>query len=386
MMLLFNLSEMSTGQSQLSLQAGARGDDASRSNMGVRAGIRTHLYSAAPAALDYFWVGTVLQNGAFIQFGYAFEPGYFCLKGMLVNGNFQCVGRFALLSDSDARWQWQYWPNVYGKDFYYEIGPTNSAGSNATWHEYSITSRTDGSLSFILDREQVASAGFQLQASRESPMLVAEKVTTSNELGSLGPVEFGNLSYLNGNGWHFVNSLVSLNGCGISIACRTANPYGVSPEGPNRIVAGSGGRILQSGELLWTSDYVTLSITVHPDVQFHVTTIIGDQEFTDSADVKVPKDLFADLTLTTTNTRTNGLLGLMGAVDEFQGWAGYENSGNQSIRLLMDQNKTVQATWRANYGNALRNIAVTGVFVVTILALLGFRLRKRPAGTPKTAS
>jgi len=372
---------MSASQSQSSFQAGARGDDASRGNMGVRAGIRTHLYTASPAALDYFWVGTVLQNGAFIQFGYSYEPGYFCLKGMLVNGNFQCAGSFALLSDSDARWQWQYWPNLYGKDLYYGIGPTNSAGSNATWHEYSITSSNDGSLSFILDHEQVASAGFQLQPSREPPMLVAEKVTTSNELGSLGPVEFGNLSYLNGSGWHVVSSLVSLNGCGMSIACTTANPYGVSLEGPNRILAGSGGRIVQSGELLWTSDYVTLNITVHPDVQFHVTTIIGDQEFTTSADVKVPRDLFADVTLTTTNTRTNSLLGLMGAVDEFHGWAGYENSENQSMRILMDQNKTLQATWRANYGNAERNIA--SVFIITILTSLAFRLRKRPAATRK---
>jgi hypothetical protein len=370
---------MSTGESQLSLQAGARGDDASTGNMGVRAEIRTHLYRAGPGEFDYFWVGTVLQNGAFIQFGYAFEPGYFCLEGALVNGNFQCDGSFALLSDLDARWQWQYWPNIYGTDFYYEIGPLNSAGTNGTWHQYSITSGTSGNLSFVLDRQQVASVGFRLQPSKEPPMLVAEKVTTSNEVSSLGPVEFENLSYSKGNDWRAVDSLVSLNGCGIDRGCSTSNPYGVSPEGPNHIIAGSGGAILKSGQLLWTSDYFTLSVTVGHNVQFHVTTIIGDQEFTTSANVKVPKNLFADVTLATTKIRTEGLLGLIGAVDEFQGWTGYENSANESIRILINQNKSLQATWHTNLNGVLYTSAFAVVFLVAILGLVVLRLRHSPA-------
>jgi hypothetical protein len=368
---------MSTGESQLSFRAGARGDDASRGNMGVRAEIQTHLYRAGPAEFDYFWVGTVLQNGAFIQFGYAFEPGYFCLKGGFVNRNFKCDGSFVLLSDLDARWQWQYWPNTYGRDFYYEIGPLNSAGANGTWHQYSITSETDGNLSFLLDSQRVAEVGFQLQPSKEPPMLVAEKVATSNEVGSLGPVEFENLSYSKGNDWRAVDSLVSLNGCGTDSGCSTPNPYGVSTKGPDHIIAGSGGMILKSGELLWTSDYFTLNVTIRHDVQFHVTTIIRDQEFTTGANVKVPKNLFAEVTLTTTKIRTDGLLGLVGAVDEFQGWTGHESSRNESIRILMDQDRSLQATWRTNLGGVLYTSALAVVFLVAISGLAVLRLRSR---------
>jgi hypothetical protein len=63
-----------------SLQAGAWGDDASQHNLGVRAEIRTHIYEADDGTFDYFWIGDNLVDGAFIQFGYAFQPGNFCLR------------------------------------------------------------------------------------------------------------------------------------------------------------------------------------------------------------------------------------------------------------------------------------------------------------------
>ena len=375
-LLVLNLPTTSASENELSLQVGARGDDASRGNLGVRTEIRTDLYRAGPAVLDYFWVGTVLLDGAFIQFGYALEPGYFCLRGSYLGGNSKCAGDFALLSDSDARWQWQYWPDVYGKDFYYEIGPTGSAGPNGTWHQYSIVPGSNHSVVFVLDREEVTKIDFQLQPSGEPPMIVAEKVTASNELGDLGPVEFRNLEYLEEDGWHAVDSLVSLNSCGTNTNCVVENPYGVSSEGPNQIIAGSSGEIRRSGQLLWTSDYVTLNITVHPKIQFHLVTITGDQVLVGSAQVKVPKGLFVDVWLTTTSTQTDGLLGLMGAVDQFQGWTGYGNSSNQSIRVLMDRNRSVQATWRTNLEPVAYTTTLAVMFLVAILALMALRLKK----------
>jgi hypothetical protein len=375
-LLALNLPTISANENELSIQVGARGDDASRGNLGVRTEIRTHLYRAIPAVLDYFWVGTILLNGAFVQFGYSFEPGYFCLKGSLLEGDSKCAGDFALLSDTDARWQWQYWPNAYGKDFYYEIGPMSSAGLNGTWHQYSIVAGSNHSVVFVLDQEQVAKMGFQLQPSEEPPMIVAEKVTASNELGDLGPVEFRNLEYLEEDGWHAVDSLVSLNSCGINTSCTVENAYGVSSEGPNQIIAGSRGEIRRSGQLLWTSGYVTLNITVHPKVQFHLVTIAGDQHLVGSAQARVPKGLFADVWLTTTSTQTDGLLGLMGAVDQFQGWTGYENLRNQSIRLLMDRNRSVQATWRTNLEPVAYTTSLALMFLVAILAWVALRLKK----------
>jgi len=375
-LLALNLPTLSANDHELSIQVGAKGDDASRGNLGVRTQIRTHLYRAAPAVLDYFWVGTILLNGAFVQFGYSFEPGYFCLKGSLLEGNSKCAGDFALLSDTDARWQWQYWPDIYGKDFYYEIGPMSSAGLNGTWHQYSIVPGFSHSVVFVLDGGEAAKIDFQLQPSAEPPMMVAEKVTASNELGDLGPVEFRNLEYLKEDGWHAVDSLVSLNSCGTNTNCVVENPYRVSSEGPNQIIAGSSGEIRRSGQLLWTSGYVTLNITVHPKIQFHLVTITGDQVLVGSAQVKVPKGLSVDVWLTTTSTQTDGLLGLMGAVDQFQGWTGYGNSSDQSIRVLMDRNRSVQAIWRTDLEPVAYTTTLAVMFLVAILALMALRLKK----------
>jgi hypothetical protein len=383
---VLNLPRISSSESQLSIQVGARGDDASAGNLGVRAQIQTHLYSADPGVLDYFWVGTILSDGAFVQFGYALEPGQFCLKGALLNREFKCDGASVLLSDSDARWQWQYWPDARGNDFYYEIGPTMSAGLNGTWHEYSVVPSSNQSIRFLIDREQVANANFRLESSKEPLMVVAEKVANSNQLGGLGPVKFQDLEYLREDGWHPVDSLISLSSCGLDTSCASANTQGVTWEEPNQIIAGSGGEIRTNGQLLWTSSYVTLDVTVHSGVRFDLSTVAGDQVFIGNAYTRVPKGMFANVWLTETRTRTNNLLGLIGAFDEFQGWTGYENSGNQSIRLLMDQNRTLQATWRTNYDDVVRNGVLFCVFLALLLAVLTLRIRKRLDSAQKPES
>jgi hypothetical protein len=371
-----NLPRISPSQSQSSIQVGARGDDASAENLGVRAQVQTHLYSADPAVLDYFWVGTTLSDGAFVQFGWALEPGQFCLKGALVNGEFRCDGASVLLSDSDARWQWQYWPNARGNDFYYEIGPARSAGLNGTWHQYSIAPSPNQTIRFLIDGEQVANANFRLESSKEPLMVVAEKVAAPNGLGTLGPVEFRGLEYLERDGWHAVDSLISLISCGLDTSCANVNTYGVTWEEPNLIIAGSGGQIRTVGQLLWTSSYVTLNVTVHSGVQFHISTVRGDHVFVGSAYTNVPKGMFADVWLTATRTRLSTPLGLFGAFDEFQGWMGYGNSSNQSIRVLMDRNRSVQATWHTNLEPVAYTTTLAVMLLVAILAFMALRLRK----------
>src|SRR5208282_4556892 len=63
------------------LQVGAWGDDGSKGNKGVSVEIQTHIYSTNEGDFQYFWVGDNLDNGAFIQFGYEYAPGDYCLKG-----------------------------------------------------------------------------------------------------------------------------------------------------------------------------------------------------------------------------------------------------------------------------------------------------------------
>jgi hypothetical protein len=375
MLIFTSFSTELVAQNQQSNQVGARGDDASRGSLGVRAEIQTRAYDAEPMVLDYFWVGMIFEGGAFAQFGFSLEPGYYCLRGELVDGVFSCRGSSGLIPSKDVRWQWQYWPNLFGKNFYFEIGPTHSAGENETWHQYSIEPAPNGSLIFLFDQQQVAAIAFPHQPSEEPPTVVAEKVTASNQPGPLGPVKFRNLSYLKADGWHKVDSLISIKGCGINASCDNASPYGVSLEGPNQVIAGTGGRIQRGGELLWTSSYVTLNITVHPNFHFLVTTISGGQEFTGSAKVDVPKGLFANVRIQGTSAPAEGLQGFLGVVDNFQGWNSYK-SGNQSVRILMDQNKALQANWFTDYGGAARNVLIVSVLLVAMLGLIVVRFRR----------
>ena len=160
------------------LQVGAWGDDASKGNTGVRSDIRTHIYNATPSDFDYFWVGDNLQGGAFIQFGYGYESGYYCLQGQWVQGQLTCSGSSENIGTSDARWQWQYWPNASANDYFYEIGPANSVGENGTWHTYSITPNSGDGWGFLLDGVQVANITSSWHASRDAAYVIAEKLQT----------------------------------------------------------------------------------------------------------------------------------------------------------------------------------------------------------------
>lgn len=367
-----NLPSVAVSENEFSLQVGATGDDASRGNSGVRAEILTHAYRAASMGLDYFWVGTVLQTGAFVQFGYALEPGQYCLKGMYVGGQFLCLGGSDTISNLDARWQWQYWPNLYSKDFDYEIGPAQSAGSNGTWHLYSIVPSPTGGVSFTLDGVNIATINSHIAPSQEPAMMVAEKAG-SGGLGSLGPVEFRNMAYLKEDGWHLVDSLVSLSGCGINSSCPADNPYGVSARGPNHIIAGSGVGFRRGGELLWTTGYVTLEVRVHPQVEFRIASISGEKTYVGNASVNVPKGLFVHISLVEVTRRTDGFLGTLGAKDEFQGWSGDLSSANQTVQLLMNHDKELIATWRMDYDSLIISVILFVGLAVVATCLLMYR-------------
>jgi hypothetical protein len=138
-----------------SFQVGAWGDSASAGNMGVQVEIQTRIYGVySPDLTDSFWVGDNLDNGAFIQFGYLIEPGYFCGRGEILGGKSTCTGRAYRYGSSDAHWFWQYWPNGHGEDYYYASGAMNSAGTNGTWHNYTISPNVEGGGASYLMAEQ----------------------------------------------------------------------------------------------------------------------------------------------------------------------------------------------------------------------------------------
>ena len=239
-------------------------------NMGVGAGIRTTITPPIGQALaSAFWVGNNLQNGAFVQFGFDITtPRYYCLHGEVIEGQGTCSGAMDNVGYGDARWFWQYWPNSAVDDFYYGIGPANSAGVNGSWHLYQIWPNVTGGWNFVMDGKTISSLKtFQATKSRDSAYMVAEQLTsTQSASGTLGPVEFRNLSYLdNYTQWREVTSLSAISECGNTPYCDTTIPYGVTVSGPNEIIAGSGRQLAQPGALLWPQAF-TLNVAVPSNI------------------------------------------------------------------------------------------------------------------------
>ncbi|HUK51537.1 MAG TPA: hypothetical protein VLV18_10900, partial [Terriglobales bacterium] len=180
-----------------SVQVGALGDTPANGSAGIRVQIQTISYPVhKPDLSDSFWVGNTLTDGAFIQFGYQIEPGYFCLRGQVANGTNTCSGGAGLVGESDARWFWQYWPDAKGPDYYYAKGPAGSVGSSGEWHTYAIVPNHENGWNFELDGVHVDSLHAEWSLLNSPPYVVAEKLTYSAQPGSLGPVQFRQLQYL----------------------------------------------------------------------------------------------------------------------------------------------------------------------------------------------
>lgn len=197
-------------------------------------------------------------------------------------------------------------------------------------------------------------------AKSTDPMLaVAEKTTNSGLVGRLGPVEFTNLSYFKNNVWHEANSLVALSDCSSAI-CNGSYSYGTSLTAPSIITVGSGLRVQRNGDLIWAIGYVTLTVKMHRDTPFYITTVTGRDLYRGDVAVKIPKGMYANVSLSGSSTPTRGFLGTFGAVDEFQGRIGDTKSRNQALTVLMDGDKTIEATWVTN----LTTPAIIGLILV----------------------
>lgn len=361
--LLFLMTDEVDAQCKYAPQVGAWGDNASRGNMGAQVEIRTHIYDSGSSVFDYFWVGNNLDNGAFIQFGYGLEQGYYCLRGQTVGGRFTCLGASEHIGAHDARWQWQYWPKLDGNDFYYGIGPANSAGMEGTWHKYSIVPNAENSWTFVLDDRPVDSVSFECTHSKDPVYEVAEKVASTEQFGSLGPAEFRNLAYLKQDGWHAVNYLYVLRSCAINTNCSFDIPYGVSLKGPNYIVAGSGLEKLKDGTLLWTNT-VTLTVLVSPII--HVL-VDGVDRGSGSVQLTLTKGLHT-VSLSSTVEPMSGLLGTLGGKWVFDAW--YEEGGlvtrSTSWSIALNSSRCLEARWQADYTAPI--VLVAGIVIVAVSA------------------
>ena len=234
---------------------GAWGDAGSVGNTGVQVEILTNSYNVSGEQEDAFWVGDVLSDGSFVQFGYLIlPPGYYCLTAHLTANGTSCSGIGENVALSDARWFWAYFPNAQVvNDWYYGFGPANSVGSNSTWHLYSILPSGSGDWSFVMDGVTVYSSNFPSYPSTSPAHLVAEQ-TSGPYLSQLGPVEFRDLAYLGADSqWHGTSSLSLIDGCGAAAdgSCSVSNAYGVESAGPNDVIAGSNVPTPAGGQLVW---------------------------------------------------------------------------------------------------------------------------------------
>jgi hypothetical protein len=276
-----------TAQTQYAIQVGASGDDASVGNIGVGAEISTSITPPIGEALaTSFWIGDNLQDGAFVQFGYDLTtPHSYCLYGERIGDQGKCLGALGYIGYDDARWFWQYWPNSAVNDFYYAMGPANSAGPDGSWHLYQISPNATNGWNFVLDGKTVWNLNlFQVTKSRDPAYMIAEEVTsTQSASGRLGPVAFRNLSYLDDyKTWQPVTSLSAISGCGgMILYCGITVPYGVTVSGPNEIIVGTGQQLTQSGSPLWPQAF-KLTVSAPSKVQ---VTIDGSSYFGGSADV-----------------------------------------------------------------------------------------------------
>jgi len=377
-LLLVTLSfGLCSGKSQISFKVGAIGDDASRGNMGIRAAIQTHLYDTYPVVFDYFWIGSVLSNGAFIQFGYGFQPGpaTYCLEAFVKGGVINCIGKSEPVSNTEGRWEWQYWPDIAGHDFYYEIGPADSVGVNGSWHEYSIV-RSGSQWDFLLDNVAVGNLTAAASLSRDPPLILAEKTGSDQLVGSLGPVAFQDLEYFKENEWRPVESLLVVRSCSPTQTCNLDQPYGVAVA-DGHVVVGSVHERPNDGELLWTSGFVTLNVVTHPDAGFSVSTYAGQRLFVDNATIDVPKGMLASVSLIDPTIASPGILGMLGAKDEFAEWVGSGISSNSSVQVLMESDYELKATWRLDYVTPVLLILTAILIIAGISVYVTFRKRSK---------
>lgn len=250
------------------LQVGVFGDDGSSGNVGVQVEIRTHLYSiGSPVIDDSFWVGDNLANGAFIQFGYELQlRGSYCTYSVVVVGHSSCQGPLSSVGDGDARWFWEFLPNLNDPTTYsFGMEPlSGSIGSEGSWHSYRIIADPQAGWDLVLDGLSVAVVSSPWVKSSQPAYFVAEEVTSAPQAsGVLGPVEFRNLAYYKDSVWRGVEALNAISNCGaLNPYCGVSIPYGLSVQGPNDIIVGTGMEMRQDGEPLWGSFNLTITFPV----------------------------------------------------------------------------------------------------------------------------
>ena len=243
-------------------QVGTEGDASSAGHYGASVMIRT-VYDQANNDAHSYWVGGYLANGAFIQVGY--------LTTVSTDGSPYCCA-----------WFYEYFESQNSSCCPPIIGPEFSAGPMGSWHSYKMDSNLNGTWSFYMDGKLLTLPGSGTgttpnlgtdNSGTHPPAALAEVADTSSDRDTLGPAEFGSLSYraTQPTDWHLVQPGFGLVTYGAPSKKDLPNPYGsVEITGvDNDFLAGSKVPQPASNTMFWP-------LTVYPlnklTVEFHDKT------------------------------------------------------------------------------------------------------------------
>jgi len=216
---------------QVGVVAGGDGQHVSA----MRTRIRTHLpHTVADKTTDYFWIGSYLADGSFIQIGYAI-PWY----------------------DAQPRWFFcAFDPN--GTKMQCPLGEPQSAGPAEAWHSYTlIATRVQPDhwlwVAQIDDHvigsipEQVGSTGVATPGVFVEQSAFAPHAATND----LGPVEFSPAIEVVQGGASTTHFTAATTGNVAYSTLDVCPPYGVGLAGKNDVLLGTDLPCLPAGTYLW---------------------------------------------------------------------------------------------------------------------------------------
>ncbi len=199
-------------------QEGAIGDSSIYNSVGASVMIRT-VYDSVNNDAHSYWVGSLLNNGAFVQVGY--------YNGLTTTDQYYCCA-----------WFYEFFP-VGNTNSPPIIGPAGSAGPIGSWHTYTMNYTGSGVWSFYMDNQYLGSSPTQGQQYYLGPgdtnsgshpaAVLAEVAQTTSNNDVIGPAEFKNFMYeTSTTSWQQVAVGKVHIGYGATSSMNLANPYTAS--------------------------------------------------------------------------------------------------------------------------------------------------------------
>lgn len=199
-------------------QQGVEGDSSTYSSTGARVDIKT-VYDSVNNDAHSYWVGSILNNGAFVQVGY--------LNGLTTSGQYYCCA-----------WFFEYFPpgNNVSPPI---IGAPGSAGPIGSWHTYTMNYTGRDIWSFYMDNQYLGSSPSAGQlyylgsgdgdSGSHAVAALSEVAQTTVNTDVIGPAEFRNFQYEKVSvPWTYLSLGKVHWGYGATSSTNLVNPYGVS--------------------------------------------------------------------------------------------------------------------------------------------------------------